>query len=304
MKQIIDEYGAVLLEVIIACLCIIMYVHVWFGSAGESYDKSSMLSEAAHDIFSGKKGDNANLHDATRKSTSSSDGFHTALTVKNPDGTSYTISDKTVTMTQDKTASTAQNIADRYNPKLFSYGTQNQKNANSKENQLLVNTPYATTDLFYAVEYNKNGVKTGEIHATSKDKNASGSFSDDKHGQNGYMRVLSISTAKGDELISNCSKINRKSIAFANETYTNKKGASGSTSYITQTGFTINTPDGSSWFNFDVTNQNWCFYKAGTYCFRVFVCDSYGKSAINTVYISVASSITRNEGSGTAGAHD
>lgn len=323
MKQIIDEYGGVILQVIVGALCLLMYTHVWFGSGGEGYGSASLFSENANIIFNAKLKYDVNdkgkkelvSPDMTNVSTADASDFNSKLYITNPDGTSYLVSDKTVAVVQDKTASKTEEINARYAPKLFSFGSQNATDALldldfgtiRSDNQLITKKTYSSSELFYGVEYDENGTAKGVITRFAKNAAGEGQLSGgfyDGTPNTGYMRILSLSTADGREIVSDCSKYSRDNIAFYNVNYTNKKGAAGDKTAGDLYGFTVYTPEGDEWLTYSIADEKWTFDKAGTYCFRVFVCDSKGKTNTSTVYISVASGITTNKGDGKADEHN
>lgn len=260
MRAIISEYGTVLVLCFVSLFCLTWYVDVWYGS-------DTFMSRLAHNIFNA--------------STSSS----TDVSV----GDTITVSDKNgsvVSEVQQGSAAKLEEIQSRKAAKLIGAGEQN------KSSQLMVDKQYSTSDLFYAIDSDNV-----EIHKSLTDKNSindSGYFND-----TGYFRALSISSGNGDDIISDLSNLNaRESIAYSSVEYPNKTGIAGTRSSTTADTFNIYANDGSKWMTYNVKTQKWMFYKSGTYCLRVFVCDSKGKSTTGTVYITVAKRITNNVGDG------
>jgi hypothetical protein len=282
MKEIIDDYGRVILLTIVISGCLYMFCNIWFGS-GSLFARIS----------------NSALRASTDSSTvtSTTDG-QMYITKENGD---------TVLESQQGSASTLEDISNRRDPILHSVGEQNNSSGDSKTSQLLINTSYYSTDLFWAVDADGN-----EIHKSLTSTNSITTDTDNYNYYNdgtddsGYFRVLSIATADGRNLISNLADTAgsdksdpKTSIAYSNISYTNKTGAAGSGSYISGDTFNILDDDGGKpWLTYNVDAQQWMFYKSGTYCIRIFVCDSKGKSTTGTVYLSVNNRITKNDGNG------
>ena len=266
MRTIIEDYGRVILLVILVSGCLTMFVNFWWGreSLGSKYMQTMLRASTDSMVVT---------------STNDDGGFY----IKSEDGTVRHESAL-------GTSSTLKDISKRTDPKLYGVGEQN------TATQLLINKSYHTEDLFWAVD--ADGV---EIHKSLTSDN--GINSDNYFNGEGYFRVLSISTASGYDIISNLSDLDSNgqkahAIAYKDVSYSNKKGIAGSSSYASADTFYIYAGSDKSdpWLSYNVKTQKWYFYKSGTYCLNVFVCDSEGKSTTGTVYISVMKRLTENEG--------
>lgn len=271
MKAIIDDYGRVILLVILISGCLTMFVNFWYG-------ESSLLAVLMNGVMRAST-DNMTVY-------STNDGIE-GLYIRSENGTEYLATQLASSVTQE-------NIASRNDAILYAVGEQNASGVDWKDNQLLINTPYHTEDLFWAVDADNVEIRK----ALTADN---GINSDNYFNETGYYRPLSISTASGSEIISNLSDLNAEySIAYKDMTYTNQSGAAGSASCTSDNTFFIYSGSDNSdpWLTYNVNTQTWHFYKSGTYCLRVFVCDSKGKSTTGTVYINVAKRLTENQGAG------
>ena len=256
MKQMIEQYGSVILAVIVGIVCLTMYANVWVGS-------DSMISHIGNSLF--------------YKSTSDQLTVNTTVA-----GDAYIIqSDGTlVKQQQQQSASNVASIQNRLAPTMQALGNQN-------SNQALIGQWYKTTDLMRGLSDNGNGVLNKPITTLITDSN--------KTITSNYFRVLSVTLGNGDCLISDLSNLNgNDGIAYSNKTYANKVGAAGSNSKYANNRFVIYTADNEALLEYDVANQKWYFYKAGAYSFRCFIVDEKGKSATSTVHIAVNRSNTTN----------
>lgn len=280
MKTIIEDYGRVILLVILVSGCLTMFVNFWYG--GDSILATLMngvMRSSTDSMAVVTTNDNETV--LINPPKSSSGGFY----IQSEDGTVRA-------ETQLGTSLTLEEISSRADAKLYSVGEQNSSGVSWKDNQLLINKTYHTEDLFWAVD--ADGVEIRNALTADNGINADNYFN-----ETGYYRPLSIATANGSEIISNLSDLNAAySIAYKDTAYTHQNGAAGSASMVGGDTFTIYDDDGALWFTYNVKTQKWYFYKSGTYCLRVLVCDSKGKSTIGQVYISVAKRLTDNEGSG------
>lgn len=316
MKAVFDEYGGTILLVIVTSMCLLMFANVWFGSG-------SMVSNLATGIFHNSTSDMTDVStDETMTivhSNYGTEGMNVGVSNYinvNLDGIAYvgTTSDGE---TKQQSAGTVEDISKRTVPKLYALGIQN-KVGNGVYNpsdereglngQLLINKEYATTDLFYAVDADGNKITTtmdsGKFVADNSNKDAhDGNITSEVFDETGgFMRVLSVAQANGNEIISNCADADNRSIAYITASYSDKMGSAGSDSYALNNGssekFIIKNANNEDWLTYDVLNQKWYFYKSGTYVFRVYVCDKKGKSTTGTIYVSIARDITQNQGDG------
>ena len=260
MKEAIDTYGRTILLVIVTIFMLTMFANLWFGSG-------AYIADIANRVFK------ASTSDMTTTSTSSG-----TMQIVKSDGT-------VINETQQGSALELEQIAKRDDAKLYAAGTQN------GTDQIITGIWYNTSNLLWAVDADGNMISKSLSANTAVDN-------DGYYNGDAYFRVLSVSTGNGYELISNLSDIDTSSIAYSNMQYTNKTGAAGNMSSIAGQSFNICADDGSQWLSYNAGDQKWYFYKSGTYCMRVFVCDSKGKSTTGTVYVSVNKRLTDNSGSG------
>lgn len=323
MKEVFEEYGTVIYLTIVAAMCLIMFCNAWFGSG-------SIVGNLSYAVFTASDYkeyhidsiDKRNLRitvsevknlNPDMKSTSDngimsimkSDGTRVVQTASGYHKLEYYTNGSTISNSQLNSAIKSEDVAKRADAEVYGTGYQN------KTTQLLINKPYKLTSKFSQSTVSEGSEltitpsQTGLVYAVDADNKlitdvAGNGYNDAVVSNNskGYIQALSISQGNGNELISDVARAKPKNIAYADRTYSDKKGGAGSGSYTTGSGFVIKAPDGSNWFTYDVNSKEWMFYKAGTYCLRVLVCDSEGKSTTSTVYITVAKAITKNEGSG------
>lgn len=267
MKRIIEEYGNTILLVILAAGCLWMYCNVWYGTG-------SFISGIYNQVFS------QSTSDYTTVSTTVDGGCY----IVRADGSH-------ANENQQKTAQIIEDISKRLAPTMAARGTQN-------STQALIGKWYNTTDLMYGLADNGSGNLTVLINASINNTN--------KDSTTNYFRVMSVTTGNGDFLISDTADVSStggkaNGICYQSVSYADRKGQADDRSNYSSGVFHIwkpktNTSYGNpeQWFDYDMINQRWYFYKSGTYCFRCFIVDSEGKSATGTVYIAVNRENTMN----------
>lgn len=257
-----------------------MYCNVWYGSG-------AFISGVYNYVFNNSTKDHEVVSTVTNGSyIIRADGSH--------------LDEK-----QQSSAVMIENIASRKAPTMSANGNQN-------TTQALIGRTYDTQDLMYGLADDGNGNLTVKI--TTSIRRVEGDVRyDSVSGLNGssdtftnYFRVMSVTTGNGDYLISDTADVSytgskANGICYQTSSYADRVGRADDRSSYSNGVFHIykpatNTSHGQpeQWLDYDMTNQRWTFYKAGTYCFRCFIVDAYGKSATGTVYVAVSRENTTN----------